>query len=77
MSLDPLMDPAKGKELVFDFKAAPSVKPKAPTDLKNWEKPPPGWVKLNVDGSFQHLVGLAGAGMLLRDEAGQIVFSAC
>ncbi|KAK1602735.1 hypothetical protein QYE76_026967 [Lolium multiflorum] len=34
-------------------------------------------VKLNVDGSFMEQEGGAGAGMILRDAEGRIVFSAC
>jgi ribonuclease HI len=44
---------------------------------KKWVKPFPGWVKLNCDGSFRVEDGTAGAGMILRDEDGQIVFSSC
>jgi hypothetical protein len=42
-----------------------------------WEKPRTGTVKLNVDGSFMEQAGGAGAGMILRDAEGRIVFSAC
>mgnify|MGYP000988840899 CR=1 FL=1 len=40
------------------------------------EPPKQGWVKLNTDGSFAESDG-AGAGMILRDSAGAIIFSAC
>lgn len=36
----------------------------------NWEKPPQGWIKLNVDGASQHNPGEASAGGILRDEQG-------
>ena len=42
-----------------------------------WEPPDTGWVKLNVDGSFVEHTGEAGAGMILRDETNQVIFSAC
>ena len=43
-----------------------------------WSTPPAGRVKLNVDGSFVDTDGgLAGAGMILRDNDGNIIFSAC
>lgn len=35
-----------------------------------WEKPPFGWVKLNIDGSTDGNPGLAGYGGLLRDDHG-------
>lgn len=50
--------------------------PKVPPD-KRWEKPSAGWVKLNCDGSVKVEDGSAEAGMVLRDEYGNIVLSAC
>ena len=41
-----------------------------------WTKPIQGWVKLNTDGSFAASEA-AGAGMILRNSAGDIIFSAC
>ncbi|XP_019199802.1 PREDICTED: uncharacterized protein LOC109193400 [Ipomoea nil] len=35
----------------------------------SWTKPPPGWLKLNVDGSYRRN-GLASCGGVLRDENG-------
>ena len=35
-----------------------------------WEKPDLGWLKLNTDGSFDDLSGVAGGGGLIRDEQG-------
>jgi hypothetical protein len=44
-------------------------------DTCRWTRPPPGMVKLNVDGSFtQNGVGI---GMILRDHNGETVFTAC
>lgn len=34
-------------------------------------------MKLSVDGSYKAEVGGAGVGMLLRDETGRVIFSAC
>ena len=42
-----------------------------------WEPPPAGHVKLNFDGSFVSENGAAGAGMILRDHEGQVIFAAC
>ena len=38
-----------------------------------WEKPALGWMKLNTDGSFDDLLGVAGGGGLIRDEQGNWV----
>jgi hypothetical protein len=43
----------------------------------NWIRPPHGWVKLNSDGSVKLEDNTVGTGMILRDEEGQVVFSAC
>jgi ribonuclease HI len=45
-------------------------------DLR-WLISSPGWVKLNCDGSFKHEDGTAGAGMILCDDTGRVIFSAC
>ena len=41
----------------------------------SWTQPAMGRVKLNTDGSFVN--GIGGAGMILRDRAGSIIFSSC
>jgi hypothetical protein len=40
-----------------------------------WTKPPMGWVKLSIDGSFSN--HSAGVGMVLRDAEGLPIFTAC
>jgi ribonuclease HI len=42
-----------------------------------WEKPKGGWMKLNVDGSFDAQEGRGGIGMILRDNIGKAIFSSC
>ncbi|XBI43308.1 hypothetical protein VPH35_108093 [Triticum aestivum] len=44
---------------------------------EQWTKPPQGWVKLNVDGAWREEYGTGGAGMILRDHNGSIIFSSC
>ena len=41
-----------------------------------WMPPMQGWVKLNTDGSYV-ASELVGAGMILRDSVGAIIFSSC
>jgi ribonuclease HI len=68
----------KGKQpLLFpDSQARPiPIKEHAP-DVP-WVKPPTGWVKLTIDGSFRAEDGTAGIGMVLRDDTGEVIFSAC
>jgi hypothetical protein len=68
----------KGKQpLLFpDSQARPiPIKEQAP-DVP-WVKPPAGWVKLTIDGSFRAEDGTAGIGMVLRDDTGEVIFSVC
>jgi len=44
-----------------------------PTD---WEPPPTGWTKINVDGSFVSQSGEVGIGIIARDSEHQVVFTA-
>lgn len=44
--------------------------PKGTPADTTWEKPPAGWAKLNVDGSYVHGENTGGAGMVLRDDTG-------
>jgi ribonuclease HI len=68
----------KGKHTsVLDLPHARVVyRPKKPPD-KVWLKPALGYVKLNCDGSVKLEDGSAGTGMVLRDENGQVIFTAC
>ena len=68
----------KGKQLLVvpGSDAGMNRKRNEPPD-KPWTKPPMGWVKLTIDGSFKVENGTAGAGMILLDADGGIIFSAC
>lgn len=74
---DTICDPAKGMAtisyelLVRRPQGAPAAMPPA-----KWNPPPVGWVKLNSDGSWTEN-GKAGAGMVLRDHLGNIIYSSC
>lgn len=72
---NPHMDPTKGKQNInFDLSSKSHVHTPAPDT--SWKPAHHGWVKLNTDGSFS-AEGGAGAGMILRDAHGNIIFSAC
>ncbi|KAI8554464.1 hypothetical protein RHMOL_Rhmol05G0101200 [Rhododendron molle] len=45
----------------------------APSPLVNWCLPPPGIIKLNIDGAVDKSGGLVGVGIVARDHAGQIL----
>lgn len=40
-----------------------------------WLPPPPGWFKLNFDGSFNQFTNLAGLGSIVRDSHGNVIYS--
>jgi hypothetical protein len=68
----------KGKQPMLDSGAQRInlVEVKKPP-FKRWLKPPLGWVKLTIDGSFKSDDGSASIGMVLHDYAGTVIFSAC
>jgi ribonuclease HI len=68
----------KGKSVALSTSSMSTTwyQKKKPPD-KPWCPPSPGWVKLTVDGSYKVDDGSAGTGMILRDDSGQIIFSAC
>lgn len=67
------VDPRKGKEILSYDTRAPRTVPVISTMA--WTPPGHGWIKLNTDDSYGD-DGAAG-GMILRNEAGAIIFSAC
>ncbi|VAH43766.1 hypothetical protein VPH35_027838 [Triticum aestivum] len=77
LKIDLSSDPSKGKSLVtYDRPLKnPHVRIVESTLVK-WCPPMAGWVKLNTDGSFAEN-GTAGAGMVLRDDKGNVIYSAC
>nr|AAP52527.2 retrotransposon protein, putative, unclassified [Oryza sativa Japonica Group]AAX95549.1 hypothetical protein [Oryza sativa Japonica Group] len=74
----PQADLVKGKHVVrtVPLKGGPKYRV-----LNNhqpcWERPKDGWMKLNVDGSFDASSGKGGLGMILRNSAGDIIFTSC
>jgi hypothetical protein len=55
----------------------PVVISEAPVAVESWKKPPIGYVKLNVDGSFMVQDGAASAGVIVGASDGSIILSAC
>jgi hypothetical protein len=53
------------------------LKEKYPPDKSPWVRPPEGWIKLSIDGSYKAENGTAGTGIILRDDTGKIILSAC
>ncbi|KAL0294570.1 UNVERIFIED_CONTAM: putative ribonuclease H protein [Sesamum radiatum] len=43
--------------------------------LLHWRKPPEGWYKLNTDGASKGNPGISGAGGILRDQLGKVIFA--
>ena len=76
----PTADPVKGKT-VLSWDIAAKQKKKSSVagvrPLRPWRKPPYGHVKLNVDGSFCAASGTGGIGVVIRDDAGLVIVSAC
>lgn len=55
---------------------APVVSSRDSMHIGRWKLPDAGWVKWNTNGSVGQN-GSAGAGMVLRDDKGAIIFSSC
>jgi hypothetical protein len=66
----------RGKRPVLDIYTPPVVNHVVvPQDIP-WSRPPSGWVKLTIDGSFKLEDGHGDTSMILHNETGQIIFSA-
>uniref|UniRef100_A0ACD6AAA7 Uncharacterized protein n=1 Tax=Avena sativa TaxID=4498 RepID=A0ACD6AAA7_AVESA len=76
----PNSDPGKGKEIIDHDRGLQRCASKNVVQQLNqkekWEAPPITRTKLNVDGSYLN-DGTVGAGMVLRDSKGMIIFAAC
>lgn len=51
------------------------VCPPVPDSRIVWKPPPPGWVKLNVDGAFSAEHGIGTIGIIIRDSEGKAILS--
>lgn len=69
--------PIKGKgPAVLDYVTTPKTALSVVENMRRWTAPPENWVKLNTDGSWS-ANGSAGAWIILRDGAGDIIYSSC
>ena len=76
IKLNQNVDPRKGKALI-SFSSVVDRNTSSPTEFgSRWMPPPRGWMKLNCAGSYG-VAGGAGAGAILRNEDGSIIFSSC
>ncbi|KAG2574039.1 hypothetical protein PVAP13_7KG295601 [Panicum virgatum] len=70
-------DDIKGKATMNIF-AREQKKEATPMNLAQklrWQPPGDGWVKINIDGSFIESTGQASAGIVIRDQLGQVLLS--
>ncbi|XBH72994.1 hypothetical protein VPH35_100176 [Triticum aestivum] len=76
---EPEKDHLKRKSAMLDcaFSATPAATCELVNPPAGWLRPEEGRMKLNTDGSFVSADGTAGSGMILHDQNGNIVFSAC
>jgi hypothetical protein len=75
----PVIDVIKGKQVIDQGKGPmrrTQCKQVQPSVNQQWRPPEEGYVKLNVDGAFSP-DGKAGAGMILRNVEGRVLFAAC
>ncbi|KAK3126326.1 hypothetical protein QOZ80_7AG0554930 [Eleusine coracana subsp. coracana] len=56
---------------------SPKQPPRRRTKRKKWVRPEPGWVKTNVAAVFIKDPGQAAIGMIVRNEHGRVLWSAC
>ena len=75
IKINSVLDPCKGKTPVYVV-PIPKSSVLSTEVVPSCRPPSAGKVKLNSDGSFTG-DGRAGAGMVLRDSNGAIIFSAC
>lgn len=60
-----------------DFPKSTAIQRAPGAENLRWERPRNGWMKLNVDGSFDINSEKGGIGMILRNCLGSVIFSSC
>jgi hypothetical protein len=70
----------KGKEVVgYNVSRAPQAHEPDEAALGKkevWKPPPEGWVTINTDAGFCKQSGIAGTGIVVRDQAGRVLLTA-
>jgi hypothetical protein len=69
------MHPPPGRFFVEELGLQPSVLQCRHSQVVRWQRPSPGWIKLNVDGSAQGNLSPLGGGGICRDNMGKFVFA--
>lgn len=68
----------KGKHVIQCAAAGAQVNhPRVNSVPVRWVRPQAGWMKLNVDGSYDPRDGSGGIGAVLRNSEGKLIFAAC
>lgn len=68
----------KGKKKLFEDDRQKELRKQASrssTENAKWSPPPMGWVKINSDASFCISSGKASAGIVIRDDRGQVLLT--
>lgn len=75
MQQHPHDDQVKGK-CVIELGGVTHVHQESTPHVEKWRPPESGTAKLNVDGAYVAENGYTGAGMILRDHLGAVIFAA-
>jgi hypothetical protein len=60
-------------EHCMDFKLLRQPSSNLGTTQSRWSRPPPDFLKINVDGSFVQTARIGGWGFIVRDDVGSVV----
>lgn len=72
----PHIDLVKGKHVINTSPILPKAQPRMKNDgVCRWEKPTRGWMKVNIDGSYDSRNGIGGIGLVMRDCTGRAFFA--
>lgn len=73
-SFTAIVTDAKGKKKIDEFITSdPATEVNKIKKQAGWEPPPPGWLKVNTDGSFIQSLNAGYTGVVIRDHQGLII----